>query len=211
MKITILEDDSTLAYALNTYFYRKGYEVISHSNLSSALNSQINEGFHLIDINLPDGEGFKYGEKVSNYANCYIIYLTVKDDQNSVLKGFDFGADDYITKPFTFEELNKRMEAISKRVKPKKLTLGNLVLDVDRALVTYDDQEITLSVQEYRILLLLLKNKYEIVSRDLIHKELNIIDLQENTLNVAIARLRKKLQNIANIETIVKKGYRINL
>lgn len=212
MNITILEDDNTIAFILKKYFEDKGSSVTIHNNLSDALNAPIKTGFHLIDISLPDGEGYTYGKHVSKSLNNYVLYLTAKDSQQSIIKGFDNGADDYLVKPFTLLELDKRMQAIIKRQPNQVITLGDLKIDNDLALVTFKDEEVFLSVQEYRILLLLVKNTDQIVSREEISKLLNILDYtQENTLNVAMARLRKKLEGMITIETVIKQGYKVTL
>lgn len=137
--------------------------------------------------------------------------MSVRDDQSSKITGFESGADDYITKPFTFKELDLRMEVLLRRYNANILTLGNLKVLLDSAKVMVFDEEITLSVQEYRMLLLLMQNKEELVLRTLFHEELNIInEVQDNTLNVTMRRLRKKLSDVAVIEVVVKKGYRIH-
>lgn len=103
------------------------------------------------------------------------------------------------------------MEVLLRRYNANILTLGNLKVLLDSAKVMVFDEEITLSVQEYRMLLLLMQNKEELVLRTLFHEELNIInEVQDNTLNVTMRRLRKKLSDVAVIEVVVKKGYRIH-
>ena len=108
-------------------------------------------------------------------------------------------------------ELQKRIEAVTKRFKKEILEFNGLKLDQSKALITYNDEEMYLSVQEYRILLLLMERPKHIVTRETLNKALNIFDahIQDNTLNVAIGRLRKKLEGIVQIETVVKKGYRL--
>lgn len=212
MNLTILEDDKTLSYALYTYFSKKGYSIRIFDNLKDALNAKILDGIYLVDISLPDGEGYEYGKKIVENRKASLIYLTAKDDQKSILKGFESGSDDYLTKPFTFEELSKRIEAIEKRIKPSLYTIGDLSLNTDIALVCFKDEELYLSVQEYRILLLLLMHQDSIVTRDQLNEALNILDhSQEGTLNVAIGRLRKKLDGMVKIEAVIRQGYRITL
>lgn len=212
MLITILEDDSMISFALQKHFQDKGHEVRTFQLLQDAFASSIKEGIYLVDLSLPDGLGFEYGKLVSKHEGVFLIYLTVKDDQKSIIKGFETGSDDYITKPFTFEELDQRIKALLKRHKPKYLILGDLVVDTELALVKAFDDEIFLSVQEYRILLLLMNHPQEVVLRSNFNEVLNILDVtQEGTLNVAIGRLRKKLNGVAKIEAVVNKGYRITV
>lgn len=212
MDVTILEDDKTLSFALNKHFTKQGYKVRMFQTLQDAFASPIKAGIYLVDLSLPDGLGFEYGEIVSRHEDTFLIYLTVKDDQNNIIKGFETGSDDYVTKPFTFEELDRRIQAILKRYKPKFLTFGKLVINTDLALVTVGNDEIYLSVQEYRLLVLLMSNQNEVVLRSTLNEALNILEgTQEGTLNVAIGRLRKKLEGIVSIEAVVKQGYRITL
>ncbi len=212
MIVTILEDDETLRYALSEHFKQLNYKVREFGSLEEALSFDIADGLYLVDVSLPDGLGFEYGEKVSLNENAFLIYLTVKDDQESILRGFKSGSDDYMVKPFSFEELDERIHALLRRHTPKVIEYGELRVDTSLALVTASNEELYLSVQDYRILLLLLQNIGEVVSRDALNTALNIIDgLQDGTLNVAIARLRKKLEGYVKIEAVVKQGYRISL
>ena len=210
--VTILEDDETLRFALKRHFESLDYAIREFDSLEDALSFDIVDGLYLVDVSLPDGIGFEYGEKVSENDNAFLIYLTVKDDQDSILRGFKSGSDDYMIKPFSFEELDERVNAILRRHTPKILTFGDLEIDTSLALVKVNQEEIYLSVQEYRILLLLVNKRGELVTRDALNEALNIIEgLQDGTLNVAIGRLRKKLGDHVKIEAVVKKGYKISL
>lgn len=179
--------------------------------LNEALNDTVDADFYLIDVTLPDGQGYEYAQYIRQFSDVPIIFLSVKDDQESLIGGFDSGADDYLTKPFTFEELDKRMHVLNKRYQAKVLKFGTLKIDIDRTKVTSDHQEIYLSVQEYRMLVHLVKNHNRIVKREELNQILNILEsVQDNTLNVAMGRLRKKLNGIIEIETMIKEGYRIH-
>ncbi len=212
MLITILEDDETLAFSLETYFKNQDYTVRVFKTLTEALSNPIYKGFYLVDIALPDGLGYDYGKEIIKTNDTMLIYLSAKDDQKSIIEGFQSGSDDYLTKPFTFEELDLRMKAIQKRHKESIITLGNLSIDTNIAIVKNKEEELFLSVQEFRILLLLMRNKNHVVSRDSLNEALNILDYtQDNTLTVAIGRLRKKLEGIVKIEAVVKQGYKVTL
>ena len=210
MHIVILEDDEAISYSLVRYFVQRGHQTEVFETLKQALASDFLADFYLVDISLPDGLGYEFTRALREVSNAPLIYLTVKDDQKSIIEGFDSGADDYLMKPFTFEELESRIKALMKRVQPKVFTKGDLKIFVETALVTYKNQEIHLSVQEYRILLLLFQNLGQIVSREYLNKVLGIDETyQDNTLNVAIGRLRKKLKGMIEIEAVFKQGYRI--
>ena len=210
MKIFILEDDETLNFTLCHYFEKKGYSVASHQSLKTALETVLNADLYLVDISLPDGTGFEFAEHLSKKSDAPLIFLTVHSDQDYVISGFESGGDDYLTKPFSFSELDKRIEALFKRRLPKVYQLGGLCLDPDAALVTFDGEEIFLSVQDYRLLLVLLQQKEQVVDRSALNQSLNIDkSIQDNTLNVAIGRLRKKLEGMVVIETVIKQGYRL--
>lgn len=211
MYIALIEDDETLSFAIKSYLNKNNYKVDTYSTLKESLNMDFNYDLYLVDISLPDGLGYEFTRQLREESDAPLIYLSVKDDQSSIIEGFDTGADDYLTKPFTFLELEKRIEAITKRFKKEILEFNGLKLDQSKALITYNDEEIYLSVQEYRILLLLMERPKDIVTRETLNKALNIFDthVQDNTLNVAIGRLRKKLEGIVQIETVVKKGYRL--
>lgn len=211
MYIALIEDDETLSFAIKSYLNKNNYKVDTYSTLKESLNMDFNYDLYLVDISLPDGLGYEFTRQLREESDAPLIYLSVKDDQSSIIEGFDTGADDYLTKPFTFLELEKRIEAITKRFKKEILEFNGLKLDQSKALITYNDEEIYLSVQEYRILLLLMERPKDIVTRETLNNALNIFDaqVQDNTLNVAIGRLRKKLEGIVQIETVVKKGYRL--
>lgn len=211
MYIALIEDDDTLSFAIKSYLNKNNYKVNTFFTLSEALNMNFEYDLYLVDISLPDGLGYEFTKTLREKSDAPLIYLSAKDDQSSIIEGFDTGADDYLTKPFTFLELEKRIEAVTKRSQNRILEYGELTLDSTKALITYREEELYLSVQEYRILLLLMKRPESIVTRETLNDALNIYDahIQDNTLNVAIGRLRKKLKGIVQIETVIKKGYRL--
>lgn len=213
MKIILLEDDPTLSFGVRKYLVSEGHEVLSYFSLSEALYSDREADLYLVDIALPDGNGYEYVELIRKTSSTPIIFLTAKDDEESVLKGFDVGADDYIVKPFSLRELKRRIDAITRRVASSILTLGSLRVDTQHAVVAYDTTVINLSVQEYRILILLLRNKEKYITREILTELLweSENNVSDNTLNVTIRRLRSKLSGYANIETVHGKGYRITL
>lgn len=209
MRIALIEDDRTLAYALKRYFEQEGYETSLFFSLQEALMMDFSYDFYCVDITLGDGLGYDFVTKLRTVSNAPLMFLTAKDDEANVIQGFDSGGDDYITKPFSLVELKKRIDALLRRSQAGYLHFQDLKIDTHNAIVTYQDEVIHLSVQEYRILLLLMRHPQQIVTRQMLNDHLNIVDdlYQENTLNVAMRRLRAKLADYVTIETIHKKGY----
>ncbi len=212
MKIGLLEDDRTLSYGVKRFLIQEGYEVVTYFSLTEAKASLEIVDLYLVDITLPDGSGFDFVRYVRKKSFIPVIYISAKDDEKSILKGFDLGGDDYITKPFSLHELRRRIDAIKKRMDHSMLEMGDLTINLESATVRYQDIDISLSVQEYRILILLIRGKDGIVSREELY---NLLGLQndsyaQNTLNVAMRRLRGKLEDYATIESVHLKGYKIN-
>lgn len=211
MKIGLLEDDQTLSYGVKRFLIQEGYEVSLFFSLQEALNSDFDLDMYLVDISLPDGLGYDFVSELRKHTLSPVIYLSARDNEHDIITGFDTGADDYITKPFSLNELKQRINAISRRVQPHQMEIGSLVIDIEKALILNGNEIVNLSVQEYRILLFLARNKSTYVTRSELNDLLGIIDenLSENTLNVAMRRLRQKLKGMVEIETIHGKGYRI--
>lgn len=212
MKIGLLEDDRTLSYGIKRFLVQEGYEVITYFTLNEAKASIEMMDLYLVDITLPDGSGFDFVEYIRKNSSTPVIYISAKDDENSILKGFDLGGDDYITKPFSLHELKRRIGAIKKRINSSFLEVGDLKVNLESAIVSYCDEIISLSVQEYRILIALMRKNNEVLSRESLYELLGLDDdaYAQNTLNVAMRRLRGKLEDYVVIESVHLKGYKIH-
>ena len=212
MKIGLLEDDRTLSYGIKRFLVQEGYEVITYFTLNEAKTSLEIVDLYLVDITLPDGSGFEFVQFIREKSFRPVIYISAKDDEESILKGFDFGGDDYITKPFSLHELKRRIDAIKKRINSSVLSVGDLSVNLESAGVYFKDISVSLSVQEYRILIALIRKKDSILSREALYDLLALDNdsYSQNTLNVAMRRLRAKLEEYVVIESVHLKGYKIH-
>lgn len=217
-EIFYIEDDSSIAKQVQQYFLRKEWDVKCFSTLQKAKTElQIHEpSLLLLDWNMPDGKGTDFCRWVREYwKEIPIIFITVKNDTADIVSGFDYGADDYVTKPFDLEVLYSRIQAVLRRAGRKENTLlscSSLVLDITKKAVFSQEEEIPLSRQEYQILKILMENQGRTITRQYLLE--SIWDskgqyVNDNTLTVTMKRLRQKLHHPSCIKTIRSFGYRI--
>ena len=215
-KILIIEDEAAIQKILSEPLTFAGYEVTTASDGLQGINIFHEQDFDLIllDIMLPKIDGYTVCEMIRQESQIPIILLTALDTENDQIKGFDKLADDYITKPFSIKLVLKRVEALLRRtssdavsniIRYKEITLS----EIERK-VTVSENEVALTHLEFEILLLLLKNKGRVFTRDDL---LNLVwgyDFvgDEKGVNFHIMNLRKKL-NVDYIETVRGVGYRI--
>ena len=215
-RVLIVEDDKIIASGLEYALEQEGYAVIHSKNVREAMDAIAGETFDLaiLDMQLPDGTGFDIGEKLKGTETA-VIFLTVIDDEGNIVKAFEGGADDYITKPFRLRELLARVKrtlgARDHTERPALLTLGDVNIDAAAGKVYKGDTLIELTALEYRLLLTFASNKGQMLTRTQILE--NIWDsagnfVEDNTLTVYIKRLREKLGDAVHIETVRGLGYR---
>jgi len=217
-RILIIEDDfslnRTLAYSLQS----SNYLVDSAYTLKEAIEYLKNNTYLLLilDVNLPDGSGFKDLYKLKEYSDASIIYLTANDLEKDIIQGYDLGADDYITKPFSLPILQKKISALTKRLKEKQVETifddGVLYINFSTLKTYVNNIEIDISPLEYRILDYLIANKGHILKRNQLLTHLwdcNENFVEDASLNTAISRLRKKIEKNGHryIKTIYGTGY----
>lgn len=215
--IFYIEDDVDIAKSVKTYLESKGFFVSVFSNISTAKNNIIKKmpALCLIDINLSDGNGKDLCKWIrKSYPELPVIFITIKNETQDIVSGFDNGADDYITKPFELDILYSRICALLRRSKnsDKIYTCNNILLDENKLKVFLNDTEISLSSMEYQLLLVLIQNKNATVTRQQLLKSLwddNNNFVNDNTLTVTMKRLREKLGNPTCIKTIRSFGYRM--
>lgn len=213
MKILLVEDNLSISKGLIYTLKQNNYEVINTKTVKDTLKVLKNNKFDLIiiDISLPDGNGFDLFKIIKEKYNTPSIFLTAKDLEEDIVHGFNLGIDDYITKPFLTGELLARINKIL-RNNNKYIIVNDIKLDLDKMIVLKDDKEITLTALEYKILLLLMTNLNKVITRDIIIDkifELTGNDVYDNTVTVYIKRIREKL-GVDIIKTIKGVGYRID-
>lgn len=218
-RILLVEDDTMIAsgilYALET----EGYETNHATRIKDArsLIEHYNFDLAIIDMQLPDGTGFDVSEIFQNNATS-VIFLTVVDDENTIVRAFDEGAQDYIVKPFRIRELLARVRRIlSANIKNGEkdniIYMGHAVIHTDEAKVYVNDKIIELTALEYRLLLIFASNKGILLTRQQILDKIWDADgnfVEDNTLTVYVKRLREKLGEAIHIETVRGMGYRVD-
>ena len=216
-KILVVEDDIFLRRDLKEILEKNGYEVVAATTVAEAVHYvDIYEDIelYLVDIWLPDGDGFMVCENVRKHNLKPVIFLSVCDDEEYIMKGLNLGGDDYVTKPFRIRELISRIEAnlrrVSKREVENILKSDTLEVDIIGKIIKKDGVEIKLTPSEYSLLVKLMENAERIVKREQLHMCLWDgfgEEVEDNTLSVNISRLRSKI-GVDYIETIRGFGYR---
>lgn len=219
--ILFVEDDEIIASGLTYALEAEGYGVIYCRNVEDALKAAEEGTFDLalLDIGLPDGSGFSLCKKLKEKADTPVIFLTAIDDEGNTVKGFQLGADDYVTKPFRLRELLARIGRVLKRNHKEEdhpIRYKDITIHTKQGKVYKEDQEVFLSPLEYRLLLLFFTHQGQILERGRIMEDLFDIAgnyVSDNTLTVYIKRLRAKLENDPAqpeiIQTIRGLGYRV--
>ena len=212
--ILLVEDNLSIIKGLTYTLSKNNYEVVSTISVSETLKVLESNSFDLIiiDISLPDGNGFDLYKIIKEKYNTPSIFLTAKDLEEDIVYGFNLGIDDYITKPFLTGELLARISKIIRKNTNKYIKVGNIKLDLDKMIVLKDNKEIILTTLEYKILLILMTNLNKVITRDIIINkifELTGNDVYDNTVSVYIKRIREKLDTDI-IKTIKGVGYRVD-
>ena len=213
--ILLIEDDKTIVEGLTYYFNINKLRLDSTSTIHGAKNMINNESPELIilDVTLPDGDGFGFYYEFIREKNIPTIFLTAKDTEDDIVKGLELGADDYITKPFSNRELLARVKRLLLKNNHKNIIqLGNIKFNLDKMEVLKNSEIINFTSLEYRILELLILNLNKVVTRNyIIDKvyEWTGNDVNDNTITVYLKRIRDKLGKDM-IKTIKGIGYRID-
>ena len=205
-RILVVDDEEDLCEILKFNLENEGYWVDTANSAEEALKMDI-ASYHLLLLDVMMGEisGFKMARMLKKdpaTAGVPIIFITAKDTENDTVTGFNLGADDYISKPFSLREVMVRVKAVLRRTVPQEeepraelLTYDKLVMDVAKKKVSIEGAEVPLTKKEFEILLLLLQNRGRVFSReDILAKvwsdEVYVLD---RTIDVNITRLRKKI------------------
>lgn len=215
MEILLVEDNEILAKGIIYSLEQEKFEVIHKTNVKETIKFLEREKTKLIilDISLPDGNGFDLYEKNIKDKNIPTIFLTAKDDEDDIVKGLEAGAEDYITKPFSIRELIARINKILLRNKKNSIIkVKDIEFDIDKMVVYRDGKEINLTSLELKILNLLFMNLNKVVTRNYIIEKIwewTGNDVNDNTVTVYLKRIREKLVTDIII-TIKGIGYRID-
>lgn len=217
-KILLVEDDEMLNAGICFHLEKEGYCPASAFNLKDArhLFAQNDYTLALIDINLPDGNGLDLGKELSqNTPATPVIFLTARDTEEDILQGFDAGAVDYITKPFSIPILLKRIEVAAGRSTQAGTSIkcGNLAIDLQKGLITKQGEKLSITAAEWKLLRFFLANPGQVLSRNILLEALWDIDgafVEEHALTSLISRLRTKLADgdYQYIKTLYGMGYK---
>lgn len=206
-RILLIEDDYALALGVEFSLKSEGFEVCVVHCLSDANKELNNIDLILLDVILPDGNGYEYCEKLRiRELDVPIIFLTAMSDEVNVVQGLDRGGDDYITKPFGVKELISRVNALLRRYNKVKnlelnnkdlIRIGEITINKKRNTLKVNNNNIMLTPSEYRLLIELIENKNNVIERGSLIQKLWDIDgefIDDNTLSVYIKRLRNKIE-----------------
>lgn len=222
LKILLCEDDENLGMLLSEYLQAKNYNVTLMPDGEAGYQAFTNDKFDLcvLDVMMPKKDGFTLAQDIRKINGLVpIIFLTAKQLKEDVLEGFKIGADDYITKPFSMEELLYRIEAIMRRISGKKnkngneYRLGKMTFDTQKQLLTSDLKQVKLTTKESELLTLLAQNANNILERNYALKTIWVEDNYFNarSMDVYITKLRKLLKDDPDVEiiNIHGKGYKL--
>lgn len=220
MKVVVIEDEKSIIDAINVAFEFRwpDAKVIASTTGKKGIDLAKKESPDIIilDINLPDISGFNVLKEIRTFSTVPVIIVTVRSDDEDMLKGLEAGADDYIIKPFNYMTLLARIKAILRRIEitpfmgaHNNKVNARLTIDFVNQKVKVDNRLVKLTPSEYRLLALLVKNKDQIVSYNSIMKEVWEKDFSGNTENIRIyiRRIRKILQDIPPNMIVNKHGH----
>lgn len=219
-RIFLVEDDGKIAKNLVRLLQTEEFTVTHASTQTEAAKVLEENRFDLalVDISLPDGNGFAVCTEIKETQNIPVIFLTASGDESSVVTGLNMGADDYIIKPFRPRELLARIKAALRKSgpSPSAFQICGLHVDTSSGVVKKDGREIMLSALEYRLLLVFINNPKNIIMRDRLLNELWDASgefVTDNTLTVYIKRLREKIEDDPAVPQIILTvrgtGYRL--
>lgn len=214
INILLVEDNQTITKGLEYAFEQNKFLYASCSSIEKAKkyleSTKVN--IIILDISLPDGNGFDFYKNVIKNKKIPTIFLTAKDTEDDIVKGFELGAEDYITKPFSTRELIARINRIILREKNNEINIKDIKFNFDKMEIYKNNEKINMTSLEIKILNLLFENLNKVVTREyLIECIWNWTgnDVNDNTITVYLKRIRKKIGNDIII-TVKGIGYRID-
>lgn len=216
MNILLIEDTESIIKGLTYSFEKNNYNLTIKTTIKDSKEYLINNSdidLIILDITLPDGNGFELFENTIKSLKIPTIFLTAKDEEDDIVKGLNVGAEDYITKPFSTKELMARVNRILLRSKKKSIIkIKDISFDMDKLVLTKDTAPIELTALELKLVNLLFNNLNKVVSRNVILDKIwdwtgNYVD--DHTVTVYFKRIREKIGTDI-ITTIKGMGYRID-
>lgn len=210
--ILIVEDDEKLSKELEKFLSQNGYEASRITNFENVINDILNSKCNmvLLDINLPGNNGEYICKEVRKISDVPIVMITSVDSELDQLISLNYGADDYITKPFNLQILLAKIATILKRTSSNnkdqtKINCENFILNLSKSTIEKDGKEIELTKNEFKILYYLVQNRGKIVSREELMNYLwdSEMFVDDNTLTVNITRIRNKLEEV-NLKDILE-------
>lgn len=214
-KVLLVEDNESIIKGLKYSLITEGFTVDTANNITIAKSKLKNADIVILDITLPDGNGFEFCKYIKNQIDIPVIFLTAKDEEEDVVKGLELGADDYVIKPFRTKELISRINRTLKNYKKENKNIikcQDITIDINSNRVFKNQNEIILTSLEYKILLMLFTNIDKVVTREDILSQIWDMSgkfVNDNTLTVYIKRIRTKLDSDI-IKTIKAIGYRVD-
>ena len=216
MNILLVEDNTSIIKGLTFSFEKNNLNLISKNNIKTAkeyLTNNKNIDLIILDITLPDGNGINLYQDVIKSLNIPTIFLTAKDEEETIVKCLEIGAEDYITKPFSTKELLARVNKVLLRSKKKSLIkVKDITFNLDKAILYKNNTKIELTALELKLVNLLFNNLGKVVNRNIILDKIwewtgNYVD--DHTITVYFKRIREKIKSDI-IQTVKGMGYRID-
>ena len=223
-RILVIDDDSIIRTLLSNLLHKAGYEVVTAVDGNTGLNLafEVQPDVVITDYQMPGINGLEVLERIREQSRVPVIMLTAKGEDMDKILGLDYGADDYITKPFSYDLLIVKIKGVIRRVygeysestHAEVFEVDGLYMHIHQNVIEYNNRKVELSSKEFLLLYSLLKNVDQIVSREelleILWNDIDFVD--DNTLSVNITRLRKRLEEIGiadAIETKRGQGYRL--
>jgi len=218
IKVLIIEDEMKMRRLVSDYLKKEGYfvEEAADGNMGIKMFQELAYDLVILDVMMPEIDGWTVCRTIRESSKTPIIMLTARSEETDELFGFELGADEYITKPFSPKVLVARVKRLLKRVegeKKERISIGNVVIDLDSRCVCVDEKHVDLTPKEFELFLYMAQNMNSALSREQILNKVWGYDYfgDDRIVDTNIKRLRSKLGNVDSIKTIRGYGYKIEV
>jgi DNA-binding response OmpR family regulator len=217
--VVVVEDDVAIAGLLDMYLRKEGFRPLIAGTGARALElaSQHDPVLAVLDVGLPDVDGFEVCRQLRQRSDVPVLFLTARDDEVDRIAGFEVGADDYVVKPFSPKEVVARVHAILRRARPERPSTAikldhAIVVDIERREVTVEREPVALATQEFELLAFLARNRGLALTRQQLLDGAWGVDFagDERTVDVHVRQLRRKLGAGLGLSTVWGVGYRLD-